>query len=51
MFKWFGKVNFSPYAKVANFARHFKDGYLMTFRCRQCVAIPLFHHGLTAVNT
>ena len=22
MFKWFGKVNFSPYTKVTDFAQH-----------------------------
>lgn len=38
MFKWFGKVNFSPYTKVADFARHLKDGRLMATRCKKCGA-------------
>ncbi len=38
MFHWFGKVNFSPYTKVAEFARHLKDGRLMGSRCRKCGA-------------
>ena len=38
MFKWFGKVNFSPYTKVGDFARHLKDGRLMGSRCRKCGA-------------
>ena len=36
MFKWFGKVNFSPYTKVTDFAQHLKDGRLMGSRCRKC---------------
>ncbi len=36
MFKWFGKVNFSPYTKVTEFAVHLKDGRLMGSRCRKC---------------
>jgi uncharacterized OB-fold protein len=36
MFKWFGKVNFSPYTKVAEFAQYLKDGYLMGSRCKKC---------------
>jgi uncharacterized OB-fold protein len=36
MFKWFGKVNFSPYTKVSDFAQHLKDGRLMGSRCRKC---------------
>ncbi|MGD2135331.1 MAG: Zn-ribbon domain-containing OB-fold protein [Gemmatimonadales bacterium] len=36
MFKWFGKVNFTPYTKVTDFARHLKDGHLMASRCTQC---------------
>jgi uncharacterized OB-fold protein len=36
MFKWFGKVNFSPYTKVTDFAQHLKDGYLMGSKCLQC---------------
>ncbi len=38
MFKWFGKVNFSPYTKVTDFARHLKDGRLMGSRCKSCGA-------------
>lgn len=38
MFKWFGKVNFSPYTKVAEFAQHLKDGRLMGSRCKKCGA-------------
>ncbi len=38
MFKWFGKVNFSPYTKVSEFAGHLKDGRLMGSRCRSCGA-------------
>jgi uncharacterized OB-fold protein len=36
MFKWFGKVNFSPYTKVSEFANHLKDGRLMGSRCKKC---------------
>jgi uncharacterized OB-fold protein len=36
MFKWFGKVNFSPYTKVTDFADHLKDGRLMGSRCKEC---------------
>jgi len=36
MFKWFGKVNFSPYTKVTDFANHLKDGRLMGSKCKQC---------------
>ncbi|MFQ6045675.1 MAG: Zn-ribbon domain-containing OB-fold protein [Gemmatimonadales bacterium] len=38
MFKWFGKVNYTPYTKVADFAQYLKDGYLMASRCGQCSA-------------
>jgi uncharacterized OB-fold protein len=38
MFAWFGKVNFTPYTKVSEFARHLKDGRLMASRCRACGA-------------
>ncbi len=38
MFKWFGKVNYSPYTKVSDFARHLKDGRLMGSRCTSCGA-------------
>ncbi len=36
MFKWFGKVNFSPFTKVSGFAQHLKDGRLMGSRCKKC---------------
>jgi hypothetical protein len=36
MFKWFGKVNFSPYTKVTDFADHLKDGRLMGSKCKKC---------------
>jgi uncharacterized OB-fold protein len=36
MFAWFGKVNFSPYTKVTEFANHLKDGHLMGSKCKQC---------------
>jgi uncharacterized protein len=38
MFKWFGKVNFSPYTKVTDFAQHLKDGTLMGTKCKKCGA-------------
>lgn len=38
MFKWFGKVNFTPYTKVTDFARYLKDGRLMASRCLECGA-------------
>ncbi len=38
MFKWFGKVNYTPYTKVTDFARYLKDGYLMASRCNRCGA-------------
>ena len=38
MFRWFGRVNFSPYTKVSDFARHLRDGRLMGSRCRSCGA-------------
>ena len=36
MFKWFGKVNYTPYTKVADFARHLKDGRFMASKCNAC---------------
>jgi uncharacterized OB-fold protein len=36
MFKWFGKVNFSPYTKVTDFAQYLKDGRLMGSKCKEC---------------
>ena len=38
MFQWFGRVNFSPYTKVSDFAQHLKDGRLMGSRCLSCGA-------------
>jgi uncharacterized OB-fold protein len=38
MFKWFGKVNYTPYTKVTGFAQHLRDGYLMASRCVSCGA-------------
>jgi uncharacterized OB-fold protein len=38
MFQWFGKVNFVPYTKISDFARHLKDGRLMGSRCKSCGA-------------
>ncbi|MBN1578050.1 MAG: Zn-ribbon domain-containing OB-fold protein [Chitinispirillaceae bacterium] len=39
MFKWFGKVNFSPFTKVSAFADHLKDGRVMGSRCTKCGAL------------
>lgn len=36
MFEWFGKVNYSPYTKVSDFAGHLKDGHLMGSKCKKC---------------
>jgi uncharacterized OB-fold protein len=38
MFKWFGKVNYTPYTKVSDFAQHLRDGHLMASRCKRCGA-------------
>jgi len=38
MFKWFGKVNYTPYTKVSDFAQHLRDGHLMASRCKKCGA-------------
>lgn len=38
MFKWFGKVNYTPYTKVSDFAQYLKDGRLMGSRCKGCGA-------------
>lgn len=38
MFKWFGKVNFSPFTKVTQFADHLKDGRIMGSKCSKCGA-------------
>ena len=39
MFEWFGKVSYAPHTKVADFARHLKDGRLMASRCTECEQI------------
>jgi uncharacterized OB-fold protein len=36
MFKWFGLVNYAPHTKVADFARHLREGRLMGSTCRAC---------------
>jgi uncharacterized OB-fold protein len=36
MFQWFGKVNYSPFTKVSEFAVHLKNGHLMASRCKSC---------------
>ncbi|MBC8425989.1 Zn-ribbon domain-containing OB-fold protein [bacterium] len=36
MFNWFGKVSYCPHTKVAEFARHLKDGRLMGSKCDAC---------------
>ena len=36
MFKWFGKVNFSPFTKVTDFAQYLKDGRFMGSKCKKC---------------
>jgi uncharacterized OB-fold protein len=36
VFEWFGKVSYSPHTKIADFARHLKDGRLMASSCREC---------------
>lgn len=38
MFKWFGKVNYTPYTKVSDFAQYLKDGYFMGSHCKKCGA-------------
>ena len=38
MFKWFGKVNFTPYTRVSEFAVELKDGRITASRCRACGA-------------
>jgi uncharacterized OB-fold protein len=42
VFEWFGKVSYCPHTKVADFARHLKDGRVMGSRCTACghVAFP-----------
>ena len=49
MFKWFGKVNFSPYTKVTDFAQHLKDGYLMR-RAARNAAPSHFRPARTAAS-
>ena len=36
MFQWFGKVNFSPFTKVGDFAQFLKDGHFMGSICKKC---------------
>lgn len=36
MFKWFGLVNYAPYTKVSDFARHLRGGRLMASTCAAC---------------
>ena len=36
MFENFGRVNFSPHSKVAEFAEHLERGKLMATRCTEC---------------
>ena len=36
MFEWFGMVSYCPHTKVADFARHLKDGRLMGSKCTAC---------------
>jgi uncharacterized OB-fold protein len=36
VFEWFGKVSYCPHTKVAEFARHLKNGRLMGSRCTDC---------------
>jgi len=36
VFAWFGLVSYCPHTKVAEFARHLKDGRLMGSRCADC---------------
>jgi uncharacterized OB-fold protein len=36
VFEWFGRVCYSPHTKLAEFARHLKDGRLMASRCQSC---------------
>ena len=36
MFEDFGRVNFSPHTKVAEFADHLGQGKLMATRCTEC---------------
>jgi uncharacterized OB-fold protein len=53
VFEWFGKVSYCPHTKVADFARHLKDGRLMGSRCTDCGQIsfppradcPTCRHG------
>jgi uncharacterized OB-fold protein len=36
MFEWFGLVSYAPHTKIAEFARHLKDGRIMGSRCLAC---------------
>lgn len=35
-FKYFGKINFTPYTKVSEFADHLQKGRLMGSVCKKC---------------
>jgi len=35
-FKYFGKINFTPYTKVDKFAEYLQKGKLMGTRCKKC---------------
>jgi uncharacterized OB-fold protein len=53
VFEWFGKVSYCPHTKVAEFARHLKNGRLMGSRCTDCGKVsfppradcPVCRHG------
>ena len=49
MFKWFGKVNYSPYTKVTDFARHLKDDTMNLGSSRDWLIMLLVGLGLMAV--
>ncbi len=38
MFEWFGRVSFCPHTKIADFARHLRNGRIMGSRCAECGA-------------
>jgi len=35
-FKYFGKINFTPYTKVDKFSDYLKEGKLMGTKCKKC---------------
>jgi len=35
-FKYFGKINFTPYTKVDKFSDYLKEGKLMGSKCKKC---------------